>query len=295
MGALAPVLISGIVTGCIYALVGMGLVAIYKCTRVLNFAQGELVLMGAYLCWTFISYLGLPIWVGILLGFVVAAGLGVLIQYVFIRPLIGQPVFSLIILTIGLSWLLRGIAYSIWGVEPLGDIPIFPEASIGTIGGIGVGWTEAGPLLVSLLFAAGSLAFFKYSSLGTRMRATSEDAQVAQSLKVNVSMVFTFTWLIGAVIAAAGGVLLATKTIFNIHLASMGLKCLAVVFLGGLESFGGTFLAGLTIGVAEALAAFYLDPLVGGGIKEVFAYALIVIILLFRPYGFAGEKEIERV
>ena len=295
MEAIAPVLISGIVTGCIYALVGMGLVAIYKCTRVLNFAQGELVLLGAYLCWTFMDYFHLPIWIGILVGFVIAAGMGVLIQLIFIRPLIGQPVFSLIILTIGLSWLLRGIVFSIWGVEPLGDVPIFPKTDIGTIGGVGVGWEEFGPLAISLAFAAGSLAFFKYSSLGTRMRATSEDAQVAQSLRVNVSMVFTVAWLIGAVIAAAGGVLLATKTIFNIHLASMGLKCLAVVFLGGLESFGGTFLAGLTIGVAEALAAYYLDPLVGGGTKEVFAYALVVIILLFRPYGFAGEKEIERV
>ena len=294
METIAPVFISGIVTGAIYSTIGMGVVAIYKCTRVLNFAQGELVLLGAYLCWTFIAVLGLPIWIGILAGLIVTAVCGALVQYVFIRPLIGQPLFSVIVLTVGLSWLLRGAIFSGWGVDPLGDIAIFPDTSL-SIGNVSISAAELGTLAICLILAGGFLAFFKYSNFGVRMRATSEDSQAAQALNINVSMVFTFAWAIGALIAGAGGLLLATKSIFNIHLAPLGIKSLAVVFLGGLESFGGTFLAGITIGLAEAIAAYYLDPVVGGGTKEVFAYVLIVFILLFRPYGFAGEKEIERV
>jgi len=294
MEALTPVIISGIVTGCIYAMVGMGLVAIYKCTHILNFAQGELVLIGAYLCWTFIAYLGLPIWLGILLGVAISAGVGAIVQYIFARPLIGQPVFAAIVMTIGLSLLLRGAAYGAWGVDPLGDVPIFPEEKLG-IAGASIAVDNFYTLGISLALAIGFLLFFRYSNVGVRMRATSEDSQAAQALNINVRTIFTLAWALGAILAAVGGLLLAVKSIFNIHLAPVGLKCLAVVFLGGLESFGGAFAAGLTIGISEAIAAYFLDPLVGGGTKEVFAFALIVFILLFKPYGFAGEKEIERV
>ena len=295
MESLFPALFSGISTGSLYALVGMGLVAIYKTTRILNFAQGILLVMGAYIFFTFFINFELPLWISLLLTGLASAAFGAIIFYLFARPLMGQPVFATIIMTLGLGLLLQGITYAIWGTGPLGTVTLFPKVSFG-IGNYQMMIDEVAVIVICIVSFAALLLWFKYSRMGIQMRACAENEQAAESIAIDVRKVFLIAWIIGVVVSAAVGIMLSEKTYFHSHIISIGWKCLAVLFLGGLESFGGVLIAGLIIGIAEVLAAIYLDPFIaGGGTREVFAFVLVIVILMFKPYGFGGQEEIKRV
>ena len=295
MEFLLQLVLNGIVSGSIYSLVALGFVVIYKSTSVLNFAQGEFMMLGAYVCLALAVQYHLPFAVAFLVTMAFMALLGVLTERLVLRPMIGEPVISLIMVTLGLSALLKAVVQAVWGTDLRPFPAIFPVEPV-----------QIGPLPVSqgYLYGTGGVAvllllfslFFKFTRSGIAMRATAFSQQVALSMGISVKRIFALSWSIAAVVSAIGGVLLAgIRGGLDSALALFGLKVVPVVILGGLDSIGGAILGGLIMGVLENLAGGYIDPLVGGGAKEVAPFIVLVLILSVRPYGLFGKVKIERV
>ncbi len=288
-------IITGIAVGGVYALMALGFVLIYKASTVVNFGPGELVLFGAYVAWATILNMRFPLYVALPLTLAIAILLGLVIERGVLRPLIGQPIISVIMVTFGFASVIRGVLNMTWGSdtrpfpalfspEPfhLGPVPVSPVHL----------WSF---VTVMLLLAAFSL-FFKFSLTGMAMRATADNQQVAQSLGISVKRVFALSWCIAAVVSALGGIILGSvRGGVDFSLADLGLKVFPVVILGGLDSVPGAIVGGVLIGVFENLSGGYLDPIMGGGVKEVAPFVALVIILMLRPYGLFGKVEIERV
>jgi len=287
--------INGLVVGSIYALVAMGFVIIYKSTSVLNFAQGEFLLLGAYISLALLTRWHVPFWATVVLTLGFAVALGLAIERLILRPMIGEPVVSVIMVTLGLSSILRAVVQGIWGTDTRPYPEIFPSAPV-MIGPVPVSRAYAWSLgCVVVLLVAFSL-FFKRSRFGIAMRATAFSQQVALSMGISVRHMFALAWAIAAVVSAIGGILLgAVRTGVDQSLALIGLKVLPVVILGGLDSVLGAIVGGLLIGVLENLAGGYLDPVFGGGVKEVAPFVILVSILMIKPYGLFGKVHIERV
>lgn len=288
-------LLSGLVVGSIYALVGLGFVIIYKSSSILNFAQGEFLMLGAYVCVAIFSTAKVPFLAAFLLTLAFSALLGVLMERVLLRPMIGEPVISVIMLTLGLASVLRAVVQGIWGTDTRPYPELFPTTPV-----------RIGPLPVSqgYLYSVGSVlvllllfsVFFKYSRAGIAMRATAFSQQVALSMGISVKRIFALAWSIAAVVSAVGGVLLGgVRGGVDGAFALFGLKVIPVVILGGLDSVAGAIVGGVIMGVLENLAGGYLDPILGGGVKEVAPFVALVAILTVRPYGLFGKVKIERV
>lgn len=292
---LAQLLLTGIAVGFIYGLIAMGFVLIYKSSGVFNFAQAGLVMVGAWFLWSFLSWTALPLWAAIILTMVVSGLLGWVIQFLFLKPLVGQPLFSLVMITIALSAAIDGIVVTIWG-GPTRTLP-FALPGPSTV--------NLGPLLITVeyLWVIGAcgiallifFAFFKFTKLGLGMRASSDNQMVGLSCGIPLSTTLAWAWILSSVLAAVAGIFLGLRVGLTTQLSMVGMKALPVVLLGGLESLGGALIAGLIIGVAEMLAGAYLDPLVGGGLKDIFPFIIMIAILLFRPQGLFGWERIERV
>jgi branched-chain amino acid transport system permease protein len=287
--------INGLVVGSVYALVAMGFVIIYKSTSVVNFAQGEFLLLGAYISLHIVTRYQVPFAVAVLVTLVFSIVLGMLIERLILRPMIGEPVISVIMVTLGLSMLLKAIVQGFWGTEQLPYPEIFSTSPV-QLGPLSVSrgylWSVASVVALLVLLSL----FFKYSRAGIAMRATAFSQQVAQSMGISVRWMFALAWAIAAIVSAIGGILLGgMRGGVDASLAAMGLKVLPVVILGGLDSILGAIVGGLVIGVLENLAGGYLDPLVGGGAKEVAPFVILVLILMVKPYGLFGKVHIERV
>jgi len=288
------VLLNGLVVGSIYSLVALGFVIIYKSSGILNFAQGEFLLLGAYV-FLAVSSAHAPIGAALLLTFAFSATLGIVLERLVLRPLIGEPIISVIMVTLGLSSVLRAIVQGIWGTDtrPLPSVFSLDPIQLGPL-----------PIARGYLYSAACVAvllvvltlFFKYARPGIAMRATADSQQVALSMGISVRRIFALSWSIAAVVSAVGGILLATmRGGVDGSLAILGLKVLPAVIVGGLDSIGGAILGGLLIGVLENLSGGYLDPVFGGGVKEVAPFVALVLILMVRPYGLFGKVRIERV
>jgi branched-chain amino acid transport system permease protein len=287
--------LSGFVIGSIYALVGLGFVIIYKSSSILNFAQGEFLMLGAYVCIAIFSTAKVPFLVAFALTLGFSVLLGMAMERVLLRPMIGEPVISVIMLTLGLASVLKAIVQGIWGTETIPYPEVFPTTPV-----------QIGPLPVSqgYLYSVGSVLvllalfsiFFKYSRAGIAMRATAFSQQVALSMGISVKRIFALAWSIAAVVSAVGGVLLGgVRGGVDGAFALFGLKVIPVVILGGLDSIAGAIVGGLVMGLLENLAGGYLDPILGGGVKEVAPFVALVAILSIRPYGLFGKVKIERV
>jgi branched-chain amino acid transport system permease protein len=287
-------LVSGIVVGSIYALVALGFVLIYKATGVINFAQGEFLMVGAYVCLGMVTTLHIPFWVAFFLTMAVTVVLGLIIERVALRPMIGEPIISIIMLTIGLSSVLKCGVQLIWGPNNRVYPQIFSQTPI-HIGPVVVSqvylWSVGFAFLFLLLFTL----FFRFSASGIAMRAVADDQQAALSMGISVKKVFAMAWCIAFLVAGVGGIFLGNINGVNISLGFFGLKVFPAVILGGLDSIPGAILGGLIIGILEALTGGYLDPVVGGGTAEVAPFVVLVIILMIKPYGFFGTEEIEKV
>lgn len=285
--------VSGIADGAILALVALGFVLIYKSSDVINFAQGELLMVGAYLTFMLIEQFGLAWPLGVVLAVALAAGVGVAIEQLVLRPLIGEPVISVIMVTIGLSAVLRAIIGAIWGTSPLPAPDFLPAESVRILGAaVGVNRLWAIGLSAALLVVL--TLFFRYSNEGVAMRAVADDQQAALSMGISVKRVWAISWAIAALTAAIGGILLAG--IFGgvgANIGRVGLIVFPVVILGGLDSIPGAIVGGLIIGLLRAYAGGYLPPQLGLG--EVVPFIVLVVILLVRPYGLFGQRIIERV
>lgn len=288
-------LINGLVVGGIYSLVALGFVVIYKATQVVNFAQGELVMAGAYVCFSLTVQFHVPfLWAFLMtLGFSVLLGLAV--ERLALRPLIGESTISVIMVTIGLSSVLKALVQLVWGTQ----IKVFPQVLPSEplfLAGVPIAPVYLAAFVLSvLLFGVFSL-FFKYSRLGVAMRATAFDQQAAQSMGIGIKNIFALSWCIACVVSGVGGVILGNINGINSQLGYLGLKVFPAVILGGLDSLAGAALGGLIVGVLENLCDGLAKDFLGlSGFKEVAAFVVLVLILMIKPYGLFGSREIERV
>jgi branched-chain amino acid transport system permease protein len=288
--------ISGLVVGSIYSAVALGFVVIYKATRVVNFAQGELLMAGAYMCYAFLVQAQVPFWAALALTVLFSMALALLIERLVLRPMIGEPIISIIMVTIGLSLVLRSAVAVAWGTDILVYKPkLFPQETVSVLG-VPVSLEFVWCFALSIFLLAVFSVFFKYSRAGVAMRATAFNQQVAQSMGISVKSIFAMSWVISAVISGIGGVLIGNINGINNSLYHFGLKVFPATILGGLDSILGAAVGGVTIGILENLSdGFFKTWFDLSGVKEVAPYVILVVILMIRPYGLFGTKEIERV
>ena len=288
-------IINGLVVGSIYSLVALGFVIIFKATKVVNFAQGELVMVGAYVCFALTVQFQLPFLASFLLTLAFSIVLATAVERLILRPLIGEPIISVIMVTIGLSVVLRGVTLWIFGAEPRS----FPAAAVGgkvEIAGLNIEAVYLWSTGVAVIGMAAFAAFFKYSRLGLAMRATAFNQQVAQSLGVSIQKIFVVSWAISALVSGVAGVVVGMVNGISPGLTLFGIKVFPAVILGGLDSILGAALGGIIIGVLENLSDGVLKSLFNlQGLKEVAPFVFLVIILMVKPYGLFGTKDIERV
>jgi branched-chain amino acid transport system permease protein len=288
-------LLTGFAQGMVYALVAIGFVIILKCSEVFNIAQGHFVLIGGYLGYTLLVTFGLPVWATLGVAIVLATIMGLLIERLILRPLLGEPVLAVIMATIALSTILGGLATLLWGAEYRPYHGLLPSISL-NIGSVSIPSESLIGLIVSGICVALLLLLFRYTKIGLAMRGTAEDLQVVQSLGIKATTVYAVSWVIACVVGVIGGILLGGISGAHIELANIGLKAFAVVLLGGVNSIGGAIFAGIILGMLENVAAGYLDPLLpGGGLAQVFPFIVMIIVLIFRPYGLFGLARIERI
>ena len=287
---LAQVLFSGLALGSIYGLVALGFAVIFKATEVFNFSQGMLVVCGAFLAVTSISVLQLPFAVAVLFILVGSTVIGVVIHIFLIQPLSGRPMLAVIMVTIALSMVLRAIIEMIFGPQGRNLTTPLPTGVL-MLGGVRISQLHLTAALVSWACMAGFGAFFKFTSVGLLMRATADSHEAAVVSGVNVNVMNRLAWAIGSMLAAIGGVFLGQLQIASTDLENIGLLALPAVVIGGMQSIPGAIVGGLLVGVIEQLAASYISP----KSSDIFIYGLLLVILMVRPWGLFGQRELGRV
>lgn len=290
MSTFINLLVYGLADGSILSLAALGFVLIYKATGVINFAQGEFLLVGAYTFYAAFVLLGLPFTLAIVVGALVAVVLALLVERFVLRPLIGENPISVIMVTIGLSLFLKAIVQMFFGTSVREMPSILPTRSIALFGG----QVPLNRLLVIVIAAAVLTVFtifFRRSRHGIAMRAVADDQQAAMTMGISVRRIFAMAWALAALSALIAGVLLADIAAVDRNIATFGLLVFPVVILGGLDSVPGTIVGGLTIGILKQMVSGYADP----GLAEVVPYVILVAILMVKPYGLFGEVRIERV
>ena len=286
--------LSGFSVGCVYAIVALGFVIIYKATDVFNFAQGELMTLGAFICYLFIVQLHVPIIWAFLLTFIATALIGMITEEIFLRPMVGEPIFSVIMVTVGLSVLLKGVIGLSWGYM-IKKFPSFvSEAPISFVGMV-ISPLHITTIIVTAILIVLIAIFFKFSKMGVGMRAVASDQDASLLMGISVRKIFGLSWSISAVVAGIGGILLSSITFLHPSSSFVGIKVFPAVVLGGMDSVIGAIVGGIIIGIVENVAGGYIDPIVGGGVKEITAFIVLLAILMIRPYGLFGKVKIERV
>ncbi|HYG87482.1 MAG TPA: branched-chain amino acid ABC transporter permease [Azospirillum sp.] len=294
-GLLLQLLINGLIVGALYGVVAMSFVLIYKASRIVNFAQGEFLLIGAWTCWWLLTSWQLPFWIGFPITLVFMLIFGIVLQIVVLRPMIGEPIISVIMVTIGLSIVFQALMKWMFGVFAKPFPPIFASPTMNVFG-LDVQTVYVVSLVISLLIMAGFGWFFKYSRMGLAMRATAFDQQVAQSLGISVRQMFAMSWAISAMVSAVAGVVVGVVNGVSSALSFFGIKVFPAVILGGLDSIVGAVLGGLIVGLLENVA-HYVDSqwLNWGNMYEIAPFYVLIVILMIKPYGLFGTKDIERV
>jgi len=286
--------ITGITVGMVYALIALGFVLIWKSSGVANLALGQLVLISSWFTYGMLVQAGLPIWVGFLLVLVFAVVLGWIIERFILRPLIAQPILSLITVTLGLAYFIQGLVIFVWPKSVAGLPRIFPGEPI-HIGTAVVSHEYLWAAGISLLLFGLLSLFFRYHRMGIAMRATADDQMAVQACGIPVTRIFSQSWMLACVLAAIGGILMSSIGGITFGLVETGLKAFSVVILGGLDSFLGAIIAGPIIGLAENLGGGYLTPVTWPGVREVIPFIVIIIVMFLKPYGLFGEERIERI
>lgn len=290
MSTFINLLVYGTADGAILALAALGFVLIYKSTGVINFAQGEFLLVGAYVFYTAFVILQLPVVVAAVVGAVVATILAVLIERLILRPMVGESAISIIMVTIGLSMFLKAVVQMFYGTSPKSQPAILPRSSVSFLGAT-IPLNRLLVILIAAIVLTLFTIFFRKSRHGIAMRAVADDQQAAMTMGISVRRIFAMAWALAAVSALIAGVLLGDISAVDQNLASFGLLVFPVVILGGLDSVPGTIIGGLTMGLLAQFVSGYLEP----GLATVIPYIVLVLILLVRPYGILGETRIERV
>ena len=290
MSTFVTLLVIGLSEGAILALAALGFVLIYKATGVINFAQGEFLLIGAYSFYTAFVVMQLPIVLALLVGVLVAVVVGVVVERFILRPMVGQSHISIIMVTIGLASVLSAIVQMFYGTQPRSMPPILPRGSVSILGG-SVPVNRLWAIVICAVVLGLLTWFFQKSRHGVAMRAVADDQQAAMTVGISVRRVFAMSWALAAISALIAGVTLADVTTVEMNIVNFGLLVFPVVIMGGLDSVPGTIVGGLTIGLVTQFVSGYMDP----GLAEIVPYLVLVLVLLVRPYGVFGEKRIERV
>ena len=285
---------NGLLTGLMYSLIALGFVLVYKATDAINFAQGEFVMIAGFVAAGALMVWGAPLWLAVLLAIASLVLFGFVLERVMLRKLIGRPVIAVVMATIGLASILRGVGpFTIFsGTKPL-PLPIRDEPFM--LGPLFIPPIQVLGAAVSLAFLAGFGWFFLKSRKGIAMRAVADNQQVAMAMGIDVERYFGVAWAMTGIVSALGGILWGNLLGVDINLALVGFKVFPVVILGGLDSIPGAIVGGLIVGVVENIAAGYIDPVVGGGTKDFAPYVLMIVALMVRPYGMFGKRIIERV
>jgi branched-chain amino acid transport system permease protein len=289
--------VSGIVVGSIYALSGLGFVLIYKSSKVLNIAHGQLIATGAFITYALTVRAGLPIYIAFVASMALTFFLAMSVERVFLRRLIGEPIISVIMVTIGLMSILDGLIYlTPFGTENFSFPEFLPNTPI-SFHGVSISWTQLVGVIVTAIMISGFSWFFKNSTSGISMRAVSDDQMASMSIGISVPKVFGLAWATAGLSAAAAGTIIGNITGLNFEtLHAFGILVFPVVILGGLDSILGAVVAGIIMGLIQQFASGYLDGNWGlYGTAEVLPYIILLVILLFKPHGLFGIHEIERV
>ena len=265
-------LFSGIALGCVYGLIALGFVLIYKATEVVNFAQGEVMMIGAFLSYTFIATMGLNYWLG------------------FAMCILGYPQFSIVMATIGLGLVLRALAGIIWGTDDLRIETPFTGGVV-NVGQLVLSLDSLSIIAATAVLCGVLYAFFRFTRLGIAMQATSQNMLAAYYMGIPVKRMFSLIWSLSSAVACAAGVLLAPITLIHANLGFLGIKAFPAAVLGGFGSIPGAVAGGIVIGIVESMSGFYLPE----GFKDVAAYIVVLAVLLWRPQGMFGSNAIKKV
>jgi len=284
------VLITGLGQGCLYGLIALGFVLIYKATEIVNFAQGDLLMLGAFFAVTYIGILDLPFWFGLLLTIISMAVFGYMLDMLVIRSMIGESQFSIIILTISIGFILRAVAGGIWGSDILSlETPY--SGKMANIAGLIIGQDYLVVIVGTIVLSLILLLFFKFSSLGIAMQAASQNQLAAYYMGIPVKRVFSLIWAISALVAAVAGTLMAPISLVSPQMGFIGIKAFAAAVIGGFGSLPGALIGGLIIGSSEQLAGTYLPT----GFQEITAYLIMFLVLSFRPQGLFAQIQQKKV
>ena len=285
---------NGVLIGLMYSLIALGFVLVYKATDAVNFAQGEFVMIAGFIAVGALTVLGAPLWLSIAAALAGMIGFGFGLERVMLRKLIGRPVIAVVMATIGLAAILRGVGpFGIFQGTRTLPLPIREEPYL--LGPLFIPPIQLLGAAVSLAFLGAFTWFFLKSRKGVAMRAVADNQQVAMAMGINVQRYFGLAWAMTGVVSALGGVLWGNMLGVDVNLALVGFKVFPVVILGGLDSIPGAIVGGLIVGIVENVAAGYIDPVVGGGTKDFAPYVLMIAALMVRPYGIFGKRIIERV
>jgi len=294
MAELLQFTVTGLALGMVYALIALGFVVVWKSSGVANLALGQLVLISAWFTYGMLTQANLPVWIGIPLVVAFALFLGWVIERVILRPLIAQPILSLITVTLGLGYFIQGLVGIIWPLS-LAPLPkLFPQTPV-HIGTAVVSQEYLWAAVISLILFGLLSLYFRYNRMGIAMRAAADDQEAVQACGIPVTKIFSRSWMFACVLAAVGGILISSIGNITVGLTQTGLQVFSVMILGGLDSLPGAIIAGPIIGLSETIGAGYLTPLTWPGIREVIPFIIIIIVMFIRPYGLFGEERIERI
>ena len=284
---LLQLIISGIAQGCIYGLIALGFVLIYKATETVSFAQGELMMLGAFGGLACMTMLGFPYWLSIISSIAAMAIFGVLLERLVIRPILGQPAFSIVMLTIGVGYTARGLITMIPGIgTETHTLPVPYKDQIWNVGGLVLNVEQMVVIGSTAILCLVLFALFKYSKLGIAMQASSQNQLAAYYMGIPVKRLNGLVWGLASAVAAIAGLLLAPITFVHANMGFIGLKAFPAAVVGGFGSLPGAIVGGLVIGIVESLAGFYAPD----GIKDIAAYVVVLIMLMVKPSGLFGEK-----
>jgi len=284
---LLQLLLSGIAQGCIYGLIALGFVLIYKATETVSFAQGELMMLGAFFAFAAMSLVGMPFWLAAVLAVIAMGAFGVLLELVVIRPILGQPQFSIVMLTIGIGYVARGVITMVPGIGTDTHVLAVPyKDQVWRLGGLVVNVEQAVVIAATAVLCGLLFAMFRYSKLGIAMQASSQNQLAAYYMGIPVKRLNGLVWGLAAAVAAIAGMLLAPITFVHANMGLIGLKAFPAAVVGGFGSLPGAIVGGLVIGIVESLAGFYLPE----GVKDIAPYIVVLIMLMVKPNGLFGEK-----
>ena len=285
-------IISGIALGCIYGLIALGFVLIYKATETVSFAQGELMMLGAFAGLVAMNWLGFPFWLAVISAIVAMGLFGLVVERALIRPILGQPAFSIVMLTIGVGYVARGLITMVPGMGTDTHVLAVPyRDQIVQAGGLIVPMEQLIVMCFTALLCLALFALFRYTKLGIAMQASSQNQLAAYYMGIPVKRLNGLVWALAAMVAAIAGLLLAPITFVHANMGFIGLKAFPAAVVGGFTSLPGAIVGGMIIGVVESLAGFYLPE----GFKDIAAYVVVLLMLMLKPNGLFGERLSKKV